>query len=391
MIKILSKEDCCGCHACLSICPANCIQMEEDVEGFLYPIIDEDACSECGLCDEICPMTDPQPQGDPPIAYAAWHHNEYIRGKSSSGGVFSALMMMTFHQNGVVFGAAFDESMVLRHQSAKNQAESVKFRGSKYLQSIIGDAYNKAKNFLSNGRKVLFSGTPCQIAGLYAFLGNDDDRLLTCDLVCHGVPSPKVFRAYLAQLERHHKASVKTVSFRDKDTGWKKFSLSLSFENGREYRRTLIKDPFMVGFLKDIYLRPSCHQCKFSRIPRIADISLGDFWGVDRHHPEWDDDKGTSLVLIQTEKGKEAMADCHNNLVFHESDIKTAIQSNPCICGSVAPSPDREFFFKDLDCISFEKVMKRYMSYPPLWRRAVSRAKRYLGHGLQQNRPPDKR
>lgn len=360
--------------------------MVADGEGFLYPQVKQQFCTDCGLCEKVCPMLVPTPQGDPPPAFAAWNQDAAVRTGSSSGGVFSALMRQTIQHGGVVFGAAFDEAMILRHQSAQSEAAGEKFRGSKYLQSVIGDAYREAQLYLRQSRRVLFSGTPCQVAGLYSYLGQDDDMLLTCDLVCHGVPSPKVFAAYQAALERRYRAIVSSIAFRRKDHGWKRFSVALSFDNDAEYCRVLSDDPFMLGFLRDTYLRPSCHACRFSRLPRVADISLADFWGVGDHHPEWDDDKGTSLVLVQTEKGRKAFAACRDALVVYEADLSVAISSNPCICGSVPPGNNRAAFFADLDRLPFEKVMKKYMSPPTPLRRAMRLARRAVGFGLRRLR-----
>lgn len=378
MILLTSKEDCCGCQACATACPEVCIEMIADEEGFLYPRINENACSNCGACEKVCPMLALLPQGPLPSAYAALHKDDTVRVESSSGGVFSALMKRTFEKGGVVVGAAFDEEMTLRHQFALNEDDGQKFRGSKYLQSIIGNTYREVKRLLLQGQTVLFSGTPCQVAGLYSFLCQDYDNLLTCDLVCHGVPSPKVFSAYKSSLERRYGARVTNIGFRRKDYGWKQFSVSLTFDNGAEYHQILTEDPFMLGFLHNIYLRPSCHVCRFSRLPRVADLSLGDFWGVGQHHPEWDDDLGTSLILAQSKKGQEAFVACEGSLVINEADLDLGIRSNPCICGSVAPGVSRSAFFSDLDRIPFEKMIKTYMAPKSSWRKLFCRIKDVL-------------
>ena len=383
MVRIFRKDNCCGCHACGTACPLGCIEMSADSEGFLYPQVNEELCIDCGICEKVCPMTSELRQGEPPLALAAWNRNTTVRDESSSGGVFSALMRQTIEKEGVVIGAAFDSNMTLRHQSAQDETESHMFRGSKYLQSIIGDAYRETQEYLQQGRNVLFSGTPCQIAGLYAFLGKDDDNLLTCDLVCHGVPSPKVFSAYKENLERQHKAKTQRITFRSKVSGWKRYSVALSFANATEYRRILTDDPFMIGFLRNTYLRPSCHLCHFSRLPRVADISLGDFWGVGVHHPEWDDDKGTSLVLVQTPKGQKAIDACSLALVVHEADLTLAILSNPCICASVQPGQQRAAFFDDLDRLPFEQLIKKYMAPPPPWTKAIGLVRQLISYGLR--------
>lgn len=372
MIKTTIKEDCCGCCACCSVCPLGIIEMLADNEGFLYPHVNEQFCINCGHCENVCPMLRVPSEAERPKAFAAWNRDNTVRAESSSGGIFSALMQQTLQRGGVIIGAAFDSTMILRHQSAQNDVESHKFRGSKYLQSLIGDVYLEAQEFLQQGRRVLFSGTPCQVAGLYTFLGGDDENLLTCDLVCHGVPSPKVFAMYTANLEKRYRAKVQRIAFRRKDCGWKRFSVALSFDDSTEYRRVLTDDPFMLGFLSNTYLRPSCHSCRFSRFPRVADMTLGDFWGVGDHHPEWDDDQGTSLILTQTKKGQDAFDVIRGSLVVHDADLDVAIRSNPCICGSVPAGKSRVEFFSDLDRLSFEKLIKKYLSPPSLWHRLSS-------------------
>ena len=375
MIRIASKEDCCGCHSCCTACPQGCIEMVADDEGFLYPQINESLCIDCGICNKVCPVLAVAPKGEPPAAFAAWHRDGAIRAESSSGGTFSALMKQTLAQNGVVFGAAFDKGLVLCHQSAQNEVDCEKFKGSKYLQSKIGDSYHQVESYLRQGRRVLFSGTPCQVAGLYSYLGQNPDNLLTSDIVCHGVPSPKVFAAYKATLERRYGAKVSRIAFRRKDCGWKRYSVALSFDNATEYRQVFTDDPFMLGFLRDTYLRPSCHACRFSRLPRVADITLGDFWGVDNHHPDWDDDKGTSLILVQTQKGQKALNACREGMVVHETDLELAVRSNPCICGSVNQGKNRTAFFRDLDRLPFERVVEKYMAPQPCWLKVFTRLK----------------
>ncbi len=386
MIQIERAEDCCGCHACQNACPVGCITMVADREGFSYPQVDITACVDCGICNKVCPMSNDPCPGEAPLAFAVWNKDTEIRTESSSGGVFNALMVSTLNQNGVVFGAAFDDSMILSHQAVSNEAESIKLRGSKYLQSSIGSSYQEVKDFLKLGRRVLFSGTPCQVAGLYSYLGKDDENLLTCDLVCHGVPSPKVFALYLAEMERRHGAKVTQVVFRRKDQGWKKFSVAWSFENNTEYCKVFTEEPYMIGFLQNIDLRPSCHACHFSRLPRVADITLGDFWGVGQHHPEWDNDKGTSLILVQTEKGQRALEACQDFLVIHQADLDAAIHSNTCICGSVPPAVLRTAFFQDLERLPFNKVMKKYMLSPPAWRQLLALPKRMVKYGIRRLR-----
>jgi coenzyme F420-reducing hydrogenase beta subunit len=312
--------------------------------------------------------------------------DEIVRRESSSGGVFSALAHRILALGGVVAGAAFDDQLVVRHILIDNAAEVHRLRGSKYVQSQMDPVlHRQVRDLLRAGRRVLFSGTPCQVGGLNAFLGTEYENLLTCDLVCHGVPSPKVFDAYKTMLEDQYGARVRRIDFRRKDCGWKRFSVSLSFDNHTEYRRTFTSDPFMLGFLQNTYLRHACHRCRFSRLPRIADISLGDFWGLGDHHPEWDDDRGTSLILVQTEKGRKAIEACRDALAVYEADLKQAIRSNPCICSPVSEGKHRAAFFRDLDRLPFDKVITKYISSPPLWRRAVGTAKRKVLSVIQDS------
>jgi len=361
MIKLTTREDCCGCFACASSCPVNCIEMKPDPEGFLYLDIDVARCTNCGTCDRVCPMHRAVADTAVPTAYAAWAKDESVRLQSSSGGVFTILARKLIADGGVVFGAAFDASMHLVHSAAETEADLTKFQGSKYLQSAIGNSYLEARAFLKQGRKVLFSGTPCQIAGLYQFLKQPYENLITVDVVCHGVPSPTVFASYKRLREQEKDSVASHIEFRNKHQGWKQFMMRFSFANGKHYTKNLREDPFMRGFLDNLYLRPCCHACEFSRIPRVADLSLGDFWGVNQLLPDWDDDKGTSLVLAQTQKGKDFFLGCSDFLIVHPTDLTAAIAHNPAVDSASTPHPKREAFFTDFNSKPYAKVEKAYM------------------------------
>lgn len=381
MIEINHKKDCCGCYACENICPNHCIEMKVDQEGFWYPEVDQTKCINCNLCEKVCPELKQyaNPNALEPQALGAWNLDEEVRKQSSSGGVFTALAEWIINQNGIIFGVGFDESLSVVHKKVTTVEELASLRGSKYTQSKIGDMYKEAKGCLMQGREVLFTGTPCQIAGLYSYLQKEYENLYTCDLICHGVPSPKVFDKYKEHLEVKNNSKVTKVSFRDKEYGWKVFSMVLDFEDNSRYIKTLREDPFMIGFLKDKYLRPSCHECTFSTLPRMADISLADYWGVAGKYPELDDDKGTSLILVNTDKGQILLESCKEQLFMQECDFAYALQHNPCISGSVKPHSEREQFFKALDSIPFEELIKKYMS-PPSWiERKISRVRGIVG------------
>ena len=375
------KENCCGCGACFCICPHEAIQMKTDREGFLYPDISPEKCVQCGLCRLACPVITPErlPKNSAtPKVLAAWNLDPEIRRQSSSGGVFTVLAEETLARGGVVFGAGFDKQWILRHTAAKNREEIAQFRGSKYLQSDTGDVFYQIKEFLQQKKWVLFTGTPCKVAGLNAYLGEPYETLLTCDFVCHGVPSPKVFYKYIYSLA--DKDHIKFINFRNKKYGWKRFSMHILLED-KEYYTDLNKDIFLKAFLKDICLRPSCHKCSFASLQRTSDITLGDFWGIGNSRPDLDDDQGTSLILINSGQGKEFFDTCNERLFSAEMDLKTAIQGNPCLVKSVSAHPSREEFFRDLDRETFPRLIKTYLPPPTLMqkiRECISRIIRKL-------------
>ena len=308
MIRIVNKKNCCGCSACVQRCPRKCISMQTDKEGFAYPVVDTTKCSDCGLCEKACPVINQQPQSQPIATYAATNSNEVVREQSSSGGIFTLLAAETINKGGIVFGAAFNEKWAVEHTFADNIDDIKKFRGSKYVQSNIGGSYSVAEKFLKEGKEVLFSGTPCQIAGLKRFLRKEYKNLKTVDFVCHGTPSPLVWEKYLNEVcSANLVATISDIQFRNKAEGWKKFSLQITYtgNDGKEkiFREPLNKNLYMRCFLGDLCLRPSCYQCPARNGKSGTDITLGDLWGAEQICPEIDDDKGLSLVLLRKECG----------------------------------------------------------------------------------------
>ena len=296
---------CSGCHACVNICPKQCITMASDEEGFLYPVADKEKCVECGLCEKVCYAINPCKNENLPEVYACYNKDDAVRASSSSGGMFTLFAEHILNLNGVIFGAAFDENLIVRHICVDNKEDVHKLRTSKYVQSIVGDSYKKAKELLENGRVVLFTGTPCQINGLMSYLGKKYDNLYTQDIICHGVPSSKVWKKYLEYTEKLHGSKVDSTinpSFRAKTFGWLNFSVKINFENKTVHAETLKKDLFMRSYLSNALLRPSCYKCSSKGLQRISDVTLADFWGVNRVLPEMFDDKGTSLIFLNTEK-----------------------------------------------------------------------------------------
>lgn len=384
MIEILNKKDCCGCSACVQICPVKCIHLQEDEEGFLYPVVDTEKCIACGQCEKVCPFINIEDERKPIKVFAAQSKDDRLRLNSSSGGIFSLLAERVLAEGGVVFGVRFDDNWQPVFDCAENITELDAFRGSKYVQAIVGNAYIDAKAFLKQGRKVMFSGTACQIAGLKKFLKTEYENLLTVDVVCHGVPSPLVWRQYLQEIkmsERREDRGKNTVlsspkdipvitdiSFRDKKLGWKKYSFVVrgkSAEGGQN--SVLLSDihynnKFMQAFLKNLILRPSCYNCKVKSGRSESDITIADYWGVNKFHPEMDDDMGTSLVLTYSPKGLSVLSAVVSSMNFVVSDLKKGLLSNPCIKNSVSIPKYRFDFWKMFSSSGFlsaESVIKK--------------------------------
>lgn len=357
---IVASKQCSGCYACVSACPQSCIKMKIDNEGFWYPEVLSDSCIDCGVCERVCPTKHKQAQIREPAAFAILNKDENVRSRSSSGGVFTVLAEHIIESGGVVFGAGFDEGFNVVHSFAEQKSDIRQFRGSKYVQSRIGQSYIKARQFLKSGRPVLFSGTPCQIAGLKSYLGHEYDNLFTVDLICHGVPSPKAWNKYLKHNEQRAGAPVADVNFRSKQQGWKKFEMALSFGNKMVYNKTLDKDEYLRAFLQNVTLRPSCYECNFKTLGRASDLTLADFWGVDTVMPELADDKGVSLVFVHSDKGKNLLDSISDKIVWQQADLKKAIAFNSAAVKPVEKHSARDLFFKDLDNMPFDALVNKY-------------------------------
>lgn len=362
MINIENKKDCTGCHACANICPKNCISMDRDIEGFRYPIINKSKCIECNLCEKVCPLIHERKIDNNPIAFACYNKDELIRKKSSSGGIFSLLAQVVIENNGVVFGAKFDENFNVIHDYVLNVDEVAAFRGAKYVQSTIGNTYKDAKEFLDNGKIVLYSGTPCQISGLKRYLRKDYDNLFCVDLICHGVPSHKVWSKYKNYLSDGKQ--IESISFRDKKYGWKSYSVKFKFKDGSEKLIKGSEDKYIRGFIGDIYLRPSCHDCKFKTLNRESDITLADFWGINNVLEEMDDDKGTSLIFVNSEKGQRLLENISESIIKKSVDINEAVKYNLSAIKSSYCNPRREYFFRKIDKLNFDKLVKKSLMDP---------------------------
>lgn len=345
-INIKDKKKCSGCTACQQICPKHCINMFSDIEGFLYPKVDLKNCINCGLCEKACPDINPLECSLPINCYAVKNNNLDIRKASSSGGVFSLLAEKVLSKKGVVFGARFDSYWQVVMDYTENIEGLDKFRGSKYVKCDVGDSYSKVKDFLSSGKKVLYSGSSCQIAGLRKFLKHDYKNLLLVDYLCHGAPSPLLWKKYIEEISRNDVSSLTNISFRNKKRGWKKFSIII--KKGKEVLADSVfsENIYMRAFLSDMSLRPSCYQCSARNGHSGADITIGDHWAIRDINSSFDDNKGVSLVLINTEKGLCAFENLNANII--ETDFVESKKWNGAFYEKTEEHLHRRRFFRKL-------------------------------------------
>lgn len=358
-IQIMDKKKCIGCQACLSVCPKKCITMQEDDEGFLYPTLKKKKCIECNLCLEVCPVLKnySSSKNIHIKAYAAINRNDHIRMQSSSGGIFTSLAEIVIDQGGVVFGAAFNKDFSVNTIFVDNKEDVVALQGSKYVQSDVGDSFKLARDFLNAGILVLFSGTPCQIGGLYAYLQTDYKNLITVDLICHGVPSPLVWRKYLDYQKSDSQSEIESISFRSKKTGWKDYSLLFEFKNKEDRLINHNEDLFMRVFLSDLCLRPSCYNCLFKTKNRLSDITLADFWGIENILPNMDDNKGTSIVILNSLRGRYYFQQIAESIKYDNSFEYNQIQRyNSAYLSSAKEPNDRKLFFRYIKKYNFDKA-----------------------------------
>lgn len=346
------NQKCTGCGACYNICSNNAIIMREDDEGFLYPEINEKLCTNCLICEKVCQIyNDNNKNAENPDCYALAQYDAE-RMKSSSGAIFPLMAQRIIEKGGYVSGVAFVDNNV-EHVLINDINEIDKLRGSKYIQSDIKDIYKKIKTLLDDNKTVLFSGTPCQVEGLKLYLNKEYQNLYTIDLVCHGVPSKKVYREYIKEINPDAKTYYS--NFRDKMTGWKNSSATTTVDN-KNISRSIKDDFYMQAFLKDLALRKSCFECKYAKIPRQGDITLGDFWSIKKYKKSLDDDKGTSLVLVNNKKGRELYDLIKDNLKINKKvPLKYAIKGNPNLIRPSITNENREIFFKNLKTMSFGK------------------------------------
>lgn len=395
IIALARNEDCTGCGVCGAACPIGCITMRPDYEGFLIPVVDETRCARCGKCMNACPCLNPDGlfNSGETLSYAAYCKNDDIRKQSSSGGIFSLLAQSVLMQSGVVVGAAFSDNFeTVRHQCVVNPDMIGKLRGSKYLQSDVSGCYQDIGALLEDGYKVLFTGTPCQVAGLYRFLNGNPDNLYTQDIICHGCPSPGAWRQYLHEKMKNSGSQIERISFRNKDSGWRKYQICISFADGTQYRGTRSEDPFLRGFLNNLFLRSSCGCCKFKSLEGVSDITLGDFWGIERVFPDMDDNRGASAVLVHTDKGRALWQSILENMEWRSTAPEDIIRNNPSLVKSCVLHKRRDDyagisretadFSKNVACVLHKTYLERCGIF---LRRSARFAKRKLRAILGQS------
>ena len=356
MIQIKNKSECTGCHACYSKCSQSCIDMVEDKEGFLYPNIDSEKCIQCGLCEKVCPILHKAESLKLKKVYGAYNKNNKIRLQSSSGGIFSLISQECVSNDGICFGAIYDENFNIVHKGIKKEEDIYKMRGSKYYQSVIGSSFKIAKEKLEKNKPVIFSGTPCQIAGLKSFLGKDYENLICIDIACHGVPSSKVFKKYINESCKNNE--IENINFRDKSISWDNYSIKINYKNNQDFVQLGKDNLYVQGFVNDYYLRPSCYECRFKGIDREGDITLADFWGVDKIKPDLYDKKGISLLLINSEKGLNLFNKIKKNVYYEDVNIYECIKSNISMVESPQKALRRDVFFKYIDKVTFSQAIE---------------------------------
>jgi coenzyme F420-reducing hydrogenase beta subunit/acetyltransferase-like isoleucine patch superfamily enzyme len=368
MIQIKDKEICCGCNACGDVCPKGSITFKTDIEGFWYPEVNLDTCIDCHLCEKVCPViqVDKLKKNDLPqsICYAAEHKNLEVVFDSTSGGLFSALADIMYKDKGYVGGAVFNDDFSVRHYISSDKQDLPRLRSSKYLQSSLEGFYKQVKELLNAGEKVLVCGCPCQMAALRAFLRKDYDNLIIADFICRGINSPKVWRKYLDSFEERYGSKVVYCKAKSKEYGWRNLTQKVKLANGKHIYETKDQSNFTKGYLHtNAYCRPSCYQCKFKGYPRMADITLADFWGVENAGIGKDKNLGTSLVMVNSKKGEQYFERIKQRVNFANVPFESIEKGNPALNKPLGqPLVDRQQFFEDLDKMSFVQLADKYIT-----------------------------
>ncbi|WP_029200390.1 Coenzyme F420 hydrogenase/dehydrogenase, beta subunit C-terminal domain [Oribacterium sp. NK2B42] len=360
MIKIQRKEDCCGCTACVNACPVNCIQMQEDIEGFKYPHIDRERCVNCHNCEKVCPVINNPKNERKPVAYLARTRDIKLLSKCTSGGVFTELAREIVKNGGIAYGVVYGESFKIQHERISNLTEIERFPGSKYVQSDVGTTFAQVKNDLIAGNQVAFCGTPCQVAGLNNFLGKEYRNLLLVDLVCHGVPSPKLWRAYVDYIEQKH-GKLRFANFRSKRLGYHVSVMEERFESGKTQIGSARTNLMSKCFFQNAADRPICYECPFKTVSRCSDITIFDGWHASEYIPGLkDDDKGYTVILVQSERGKKALSEYRDLFNLYEINVERAISLDGRMAINSVKRPQiREEFYSLLQEYGIEKTVEK--------------------------------
>ncbi|WP_040330568.1 Coenzyme F420 hydrogenase/dehydrogenase, beta subunit C-terminal domain [Clostridium ihumii] len=357
-----SKKDCCGCTACYNSCPKNAISMLADSEGFLYPFIDETLCINCGICKNVCPLIkeDNFKNDKEPTFYVAKHKDTSVLSNSTSGGAFTAISDVILKENGLIYGVDFDDDFNIIHTKATNENERNRMRFSKYAQSTMNSIFKDVKADLISGKKVLFTGTPCQIAGLRSFIGNNiiSKNLYTCDLICHSVPSPLIWKEYKSLLEKEHSNNLVEVFFRTKQVDWRRENSNKGFTYKIAGDSNYYTDNrfYQLFFNEMTIMRPSCENCPYTDIHRVSDITIADYWGIEKYDTAWYDTKGVSLISVSTEKGHQLLNEAFNFLHIEERNKIEALTEQNRLTSPVKYPNTRADFWDTYHNYGFEYI-----------------------------------
>lgn len=363
MIDSIKQIDCTGCKMCKDVCPKDAIAYIIDREGFWYPVVDYQKCIKCGKCIHMCPSLSVQrnPDASEPSVYAAWSLDDEIRLKSTSGGVFYVLAAEMLRRGGDIAACKYTKDYKSAYHDVGGTIEDIEdFKGSKYFQSDTEGIYTRVNDQLKSGRQVLFCGAPCQVAGLNRYVGFNDPNLITVDFICRGINSPMVFRKYVDDCEKKYKSAVRKVHLKNKNKGWTRLGTYIEFQNGKKYYRDRINDPWVNGYVRgDLFMRPCCNECKYKERIRVADISIGDFWGLESSKDNLF--KGISVVLVNTKKGENYFNSVKNQLHIEKRDYEEALKGNGCLLKSAAVGENREEFFDEVGKSDFESLIWRLL------------------------------
>lgn len=365
MDKICDLEKCTACYSCVNTCPKKSVKMQEDALGYLYPVINQKTCIDCGLCQKSCPVLSPLKLKTPANVYAAINKSKDDYETATSGGIATLFSRKILEQNGVVYGAAVCDNIEIKHIRVEKQEDVDKIKGSKYVQSKIGDSFKSIKSDLETGRKVLFVGTPCQVAGLKKFLHRDFEELYTCDIVCHGVPAARLLKEHLNEVTDVN--NIESISFRDRDG----YYLSVCTDNKVVYRKKNFYDIFCLGFLRGLFCRQACFSCPYAQSERVGDITLGDFWGFDNKKEAFPvkTKDGLSLVMVNTQKGQKLFDNSNHNMIYLKRELEEAVNGNKQLRHPSKKHKNYNKFRDNYLKSGFEKAAKR-----ALWKERIAYA-----------------